>query len=127
MKTVVFWNVALMMEAVCSSEPLVNIYQITWATSQKTTIFTTPLRKTCCKLIMCSSGFWRGVDSLVDVNVSEKHTVSIFRAEDLKMETVYTATSLHNAKTHKNIIIILTAVKTSNLSFQTDQYLSKSV
>jgi hypothetical protein len=29
----------------------------------------------------CSSGFWRRVDSSVDVNVSEKHTVSIFRTE----------------------------------------------
>jgi hypothetical protein len=45
-----------------------------------------------------------------DANVSEKHTVSIFRAE--------VATSLHGTKTQKNIIIIitttLTAVKTSN-------------
>jgi hypothetical protein len=30
----------------------------------------------------CSSGFWRRVDPSVDVNVSEKHTVCIFRAED---------------------------------------------
>jgi hypothetical protein len=28
------------------------------------------------------SGFWRRVDSSVDANVSERHTVSIFRAED---------------------------------------------
>jgi hypothetical protein len=30
----------------------------------------------------CSSGFWRHVDSLVDANVSKKHTVSIFRANE---------------------------------------------
>jgi hypothetical protein len=29
----------------------------------------------------CSSGFWRRVDSSIDANVSEKHTVSIFRSE----------------------------------------------
>jgi hypothetical protein len=30
----------------------------------------------------CSSGFWRRVDSLVDKNVSEKRTVSVFSPED---------------------------------------------
>jgi hypothetical protein len=30
----------------------------------------------------CSSGFWHRVDSSVDGNVSETHTVSIFRAEN---------------------------------------------
>jgi hypothetical protein len=45
--------------------------------------------------LWCSSGFWHRVDSLVDASVSEKHTVSIFRAEVLcelsvlKMETCF--------------------------------------
>jgi hypothetical protein len=35
---------------------------------------------------ICSSGFWRRVDSWVDANVSEKHIVSIFRAEGWYLE-----------------------------------------
>jgi hypothetical protein len=34
----------------------------------------------------CFSGFWRRVESPVDANVSEKHTVDIFRAEDGALE-----------------------------------------
>jgi hypothetical protein len=33
------------------------------------------------KIERCSSGFWCREDSSVDANVSEKNTVSIFRAE----------------------------------------------
>jgi uncharacterized membrane protein YqhA len=39
-------------------------------------------------LILLYFGFWHRVVSQIDVNVSEKHTVSIFRAEVLKMEIV---------------------------------------
>jgi hypothetical protein len=31
--------------------------------------------------LSCSSGFWSRADSSIDANVSERHTVSIFRAE----------------------------------------------
>jgi hypothetical protein len=34
--------------------------------------------------LCCSSGFWLRIDSSVDANVSEKLTVSIFRAEDIR-------------------------------------------
>jgi hypothetical protein len=46
------------------------------------------------------------VDWLVEANVSEKRTVSIFRASAL---------SPHGVQTQKNIINIVTAVKTSTL------------
>jgi hypothetical protein len=36
---------------------------------------------------MISSGLWRRLDSLVDANVLEKHTVSIFRAEEMLAST----------------------------------------
>jgi hypothetical protein len=44
----------------------------------------------------CSSEFWRRVDSSVDANVSEKHAVSIFRAErcNEQIMLVRTSTSL---------------------------------
>jgi hypothetical protein len=56
-------------------------------------------------------------DVLADANVSEKYTVSIFRTEDgdnVSPKRWHLPTSLHDAKTQKNIIVILTAVKTSN-------------
>jgi hypothetical protein len=34
--------------------------------------------------MMCFSGFWRRVDSPADAKVSEKRTVSIFRAEEAR-------------------------------------------
>jgi hypothetical protein len=74
----------------------------------------------------CSSGFWRHVDSSVDANVLEKHTVSIFSSEVgmLGSGGIYIVsslqpwrrrqyaspkhwhppTSLHGAKTQKKII-----------------------
>jgi hypothetical protein len=51
-------------------------------------------------MTFCSYGFLRRVDSSVDANVSEKQSVSNFRAEDGD-----------GTKTQKNIII-LTVVKT---------------
>jgi hypothetical protein len=54
----------------------------------------------------CSSGFWRRLGSSVDANVSEN---ILSPSSGLK-------TSLHSAKTQKNIIIFLTAVKTWNLA-----------
>jgi hypothetical protein len=59
------------------------------------------------------------VDWLVEANVSEKHAVSIFRAEvtsALKMEI---ATNPHSILTQKNIIGIVTSVKILNLTSHT--------
>jgi hypothetical protein len=57
------------------------------------------------------------VDSLVAANVSEKHTFPIVRAEDGDSMFLrwHLPTSLQDAKTQKNSIIILIAVKISNL------------
>jgi hypothetical protein len=59
-----------------------------------------------------SSGLWRRVDSSVDTNVSEKHTVFIFRASPLKpwrwreytsLKRWHPPMSLHRVKTQKSI------------------------
>jgi hypothetical protein len=47
----------------------------------------------------CYSGLWRNVDSQVDISVSEKHTVSTFRAV-LKIETVCFSETLVSTYLH---------------------------
>jgi heme/copper-type cytochrome/quinol oxidase subunit 4 len=57
-------------------------------------------------------GFWRRVDLQADASVWEKYTVFIFSVF-LRNAGVYLLVYAA-PKTQKNIIIILTAVKTSN-------------
>jgi hypothetical protein len=55
----------------------------------------------------CSYGLWRCVDSHVNTNVSAKHTVSIFRADELRWrqhvspKRWYLPASLYGVTTHK--------------------------
>jgi hypothetical protein len=67
-------------------------------------------------LMMLSSGFWCYADSSADANILEEHTLSSLRAdENLSPSLHHLPTRLHGAKT-QNCIIILAAVKISNLT-----------
>jgi hypothetical protein len=50
------------------------------------------------------SGFWSRVDSSVGANVSEKHTVSIFRAEAAMLESGGIYTGLEKGKAEGRIL-----------------------
>jgi hypothetical protein len=50
-----------------------KICMLHWITSVRSEVFTAM------RMMLTFSGFWGRVGSLVDANISEKHTVSIFR------------------------------------------------
>jgi hypothetical protein len=108
-----------MMEAASTSETSVNFYQTIRRYNPEDSHLLILKRSNDSMLRFVLLGFWRRrVDSYIDNNVSEKHTVSIFRAEDglqtsawRWIQYVYPKrwhlpTSLHGAKTQKNSAII---------------------